>query len=167
MTPRAQRLSTRFYDLHVNEEGFVRIENKYNGVCVLAMDDQGQLLLIEIFRYSIQKQLYECPKGFLEPNETPLEGAKRELWEETNASALTWIDLGTFYPDSGILTTQIHGFLALHADFSNLIAQQEEQVQRCILIPKEEWDTFFPTLDDGITLAMFAKALPFMQSHLQ
>ena len=53
--------------------------------------------------------------GMLEPNELPLEAAKRELLEETGYEALEWVNLGShiLHPNRGIAT--MHLFLALNA----------------------------------------------------
>lgn len=51
----------------------------------------------------------------LEPNETPIEAAKRELLEEMGCEASEWVSLGSHIldPNRGIAT--MHLFLALHA----------------------------------------------------
>ncbi|MCD4716937.1 MAG: NUDIX hydrolase, partial [Desulfobacterales bacterium] len=48
----------------------------------------------------------------LDPNETPLECAKRELIEETGFSANTWQKLGEITPVPGYSNELIHIFLA-------------------------------------------------------
>ncbi len=52
-----------------------------------------------------------CPGGKVEPGETQLEGALRELRQETGLHALEMLSLGTLYlsnPDFG--TYECHGF---------------------------------------------------------
>src|SRR5690606_32037112 len=52
------------------------------------------------------------PAGKLEPNEPPLETARRELGEEAGVEAANWQSLGTICPSPGVLTEVVHLFLA-------------------------------------------------------
>jgi NADH pyrophosphatase NudC (nudix superfamily) len=50
--------------------------------CVIIKNINQQYLLV----YNEKYGAWTFPGGKLEPNETPLETAKREVWEETNLS---------------------------------------------------------------------------------
>ena len=71
------------------------------GVCVLPIQDDGSVLLVEQFRYPYMEDVLEAPAGKLEPGEDPFEAAKRELREETGMVATEWFDLGWDYPSPG------------------------------------------------------------------
>ena len=65
------------------------------GVAVLALDEEGNVPLVRQFRYPIQRLLLELPAGKLDhgDKEDTIEGAKRELSEETGLrppSGPTW-----------------------------------------------------------------------------
>ena len=61
------------------------------GVAVLALDEEGNVPLVRQFRYPMQKLILELPAGKLDKQaEDPIEGAKRELGEETGLEADTW-----------------------------------------------------------------------------
>jgi ADP-ribose diphosphatase len=62
-------------------------------VVVLAVDDAGpelRVLLERQYRYAADQYLWELPAGSIDPGETPLFGAKRELREETGYRARRW-----------------------------------------------------------------------------
>jgi len=74
--------------------------------------DDAQILLIKQYRYAADGFLYEVPAGRLDPNETPLDCARRELMEETGCSAERIEPLYTFYTTPGFIDERIHGFIA-------------------------------------------------------
>jgi ADP-ribose pyrophosphatase len=74
--------------------------------------DDPQILLIKQYRYAAEDFLYEVPAGRLDPNETPLDCARRELMEETGCSAERIEPLYTFYTTPGFIDERIHGFIA-------------------------------------------------------
>ena len=74
-------------------------------VAVVALDDEGNVVLEKQYRYPMGAVLEEIPAGKLEAGEDdPLGAAKRELREETGLVAETWRSLGIYYPSPAILT---------------------------------------------------------------
>jgi ADP-ribose pyrophosphatase len=71
-----------------------------------------QILLIKQYRYAAEDFLYEVPAGRLDPNESPLDCARRELLEETGCTAAQVEPLYTFYTTPGFIDERIHGFMA-------------------------------------------------------
>jgi len=68
-------------------------------VCIVALTDDGQVVTERQFRYPMDEVITEIPAGKLDsPGEDPLEAAKRELREETGATAERWTALGQLYP---------------------------------------------------------------------
>jgi ADP-ribose pyrophosphatase len=74
--------------------------------------DDPQILLIKQYRYAAEDFLYEVPAGRLDPNESPLDCARRELTEETGCSAERSEPLYSFYTTPGFIDERIHGFIA-------------------------------------------------------
>lgn len=70
------------------------------------------LILIKQYRHAIGDYIWEIPAGTLDPDESPLECAKRELIEETGYSAKNWEKLGEITPVPGYSDERIHIFLA-------------------------------------------------------
>lgn len=59
------------------------------GVCVAALTEQNEVLLVRQFRYPYKEVLLELPAGKLEKGEDPFEAVKREQMEETAPRAKT------------------------------------------------------------------------------
>jgi ADP-ribose pyrophosphatase len=79
---------------------------------ILAADEKGRILLIRQYRLPADKYLWELPAGRLDPGETPLRAAKRELKEETGYRARRWTRLTRFFASPGFLEEQMTIFLA-------------------------------------------------------
>jgi ADP-ribose pyrophosphatase len=84
------------------------------GVAVLAIDSENRCVMVEQYRYAIQETTKEIPAGKLDkiPGETPEQGGRRELEEETGISASSWFYLGKIHPSPGIMDEVLHLFLA-------------------------------------------------------
>lgn len=71
-----------------------------------------RLLLLRQYRYAAGGVLWEIPAGVLEPGETPLQCARRELLEEAGARARELEHLTTVFTTPGFTDEVIHLFLA-------------------------------------------------------
>ncbi len=72
------------------------------GVCVAALTDNDEVLMVRQFRYPYSEVVLEIPAGKRDSaDENPLECGKRELREETGAIAEKFIPLGELYPSPG------------------------------------------------------------------
>ncbi|MGC4032088.1 MAG: NUDIX hydrolase [Tepidisphaeraceae bacterium] len=79
---------------------------------ILPVLPDGQILLIKTYRYAAQQHLIELPAGTIDPGETPMNCAGRELMEETGYIAGKLQRIGSFYASPGIMTEMMHAFLA-------------------------------------------------------
>lgn len=79
---------------------------------VVAMDEQGNVTLIRQYRHAVGGYLWEIPAGKLEPDETPLTCATRELAEEVGLQAATLEPIGSIVTCPGFCDEVIHLFLA-------------------------------------------------------
>lgn len=91
---------------------------------ILPLFDDGSVLLERQFRYPVGQHFYELPAGKLEPDESALETAKRELLEETGYEAAEWRELGRLHPCIGYSDERIDFFLARKLEFKG--AQLDE-----------------------------------------
>jgi len=82
-------------------------------VAILALDDQGRVLLIRQYRHAIRTRAWEIPAGLLDVSgEPPLTGAQRELAEEADLAAATWHVLADFQNSPGGSDETIRVYLA-------------------------------------------------------
>lgn len=82
-------------------------------VAILALDDEGRVLLIQQYRHPIRHRDWELPAGLLDvAGEEPLEAAKRELAEEADLVAAHWEPLVSSWTTPGGNDEMIHIFLA-------------------------------------------------------
>jgi ADP-ribose pyrophosphatase len=79
---------------------------------VVPFSDKNTVILIKQYRHTVGGFIWEIPAGTLDPDETPLECAKRELIEETGFSASIWQKIGEITPVPGYSDERIHMFLA-------------------------------------------------------
>lgn len=81
------------------------------GAAAVALDEQERVCLLRQFRHAARGWIWELPAGRLDPGETPLSTARRELAEEAGLQADDWIDLGSMYSSPGIFDEVIHLWL--------------------------------------------------------
>lgn len=81
-------------------------------VAVLAMLDNGNLVMERQYRYAPQREFIELPAGKIDHGEDILICAKRELLEETGYVAKEWIHLTTAWPCIGYADERMEYFLA-------------------------------------------------------
>jgi 8-oxo-dGTP pyrophosphatase MutT (NUDIX family) len=82
---------------------------------VVALTDDDELVLIEQWRHGVQRVTLEIPGGMVDPGETPLGAAIRELAEETGYRGREWFAIGDVEPNPAIQPNRCHTFLALGA----------------------------------------------------
>jgi ADP-ribose pyrophosphatase len=85
-------------------------------IAVLAVDDDGRLLLVRQWRIPAARAMLEIPAGTLDVHdgvtEDPDLAARRELEEETGHRASTWRKLSEFWTAPGFATELMHLYLA-------------------------------------------------------
>jgi len=81
-------------------------------VAVVALFDDGKVLLERQFRYPLRREFIEIPASKREPGEPTLETAKRELLEETGYVAHEWQRLGVIHTTIGYSDEAIDLFVA-------------------------------------------------------
>ena len=107
------------------------------GVCIAALTEQRELLFVRQFRYPYQEVVLELPAGKIDKGEEPLACGKRELTEETGASAQQYRSLGRLYPSPGYCGEVIHLFLATGLSFGRMNPDEDEFLEvECIPLEK-------------------------------
>jgi ADP-ribose pyrophosphatase len=84
-------------------------------VNVVAITDRKTFLCFRQTKYGIDGTSLATIGGYIEPNESPLEAAQRELREETGYESFDWINLGQYRVDANRGMGSAHFFLARQA----------------------------------------------------
>lgn len=98
-------------------------------VVILPFLDATTILLIRNRRYALQQVLLELPAGTLEPGETPMNAAGRELLEETGHLARRLKPLANFFTSPGILTEKIYAFAAYDLRKAEAALEEDEEIE--------------------------------------
>ncbi len=88
------------------------IAEHHGAVAMVPLDDNGNVTLVKQWRAATGRVMLEIPAGTLEENESPESGAPRELREETGLTAGRLEFLMRFFASPGILTEELHVYLA-------------------------------------------------------
>lgn len=111
------------------------------GAAILPVLADGRVLLIQQFRPAIGKNIYEIPAGRIEPNESPLDCAVRELQEEAGFRAGNVLKLGGLWSTPGFCDEYIYLFYATELE------EVEQQLE-----PDELIELFPVCLDEALRM---------------
>jgi len=132
---------------------------------VVAFTKDQKVVLVRQYRHGIQDVTLEFPGGIVEDGEDPLEGAKRELLEETGYASDQVIEVGRVYPNPAMQVNHLRCFIAFDAQKvggQNLDDGEDIEVD---LIPLDELialakDGQFP---NALQLAVLFHALAYLK----
>jgi ADP-ribose pyrophosphatase len=107
---------------------------RHNGsIVILAVDaskdkKDPRIIMEQQYRHAAGQYLVELPAGKLEPGEDPLEGAKRELKEETGYEAKKWTKLVRYFASPGFLGEWMQVFLAEELTVGDATPEEDESI---------------------------------------
>lgn len=84
-------------------------------VNVIALTRDGRVVLVRQFRHGTKSVTLEIPGGVVEPGESTIQAAQRELAEETGYRAERWEELGMVEPNPAFQTNRTYTYLARDA----------------------------------------------------
>lgn len=96
---------------------------------VMAVDAKKRILLVRQYRLPAGCYLWELPAGRLDPGETPLKAAKRELAEETGVRAREWKKLASFWVSPGYVEERMTIFLARELTEGAATPMDDERIE--------------------------------------
>jgi ADP-ribose pyrophosphatase len=98
-------------------------------IAVVAVDNNGEILLVRQLRKAVEKDLLEIPAGGIETGEDPAMAVKRELQEEIGFLPGRVEKLAGFYSSPGFCTEYLHLFLADELKPSRLVAEDTAAIE--------------------------------------
>ena len=130
-------------------------------VAIMAVTNKEEIILVRQYRQPAGEVLLEIPAGKLEPDEEPLDCARRELLEETGFEAEKWQQLCYFYPSPGFCDEKIYLFLAEDLLLSDKLEPDPDENLLVVSysLEKAEKAMLDGTIKDGKTIIALQRAL--------
>ncbi len=119
-------------DRAIDPDGFEikRAIVQHGGSAVMMpVDDRGRILLVRQYRLPARQYMWELPAGRVDPGETVLKAAKRELIEETGFRAKQWRKIAEFFPSPGFLAEKMTIFLATGLTSGRSTPMEDERIE--------------------------------------
>ena len=136
-----------------------------DAVCMIPIDDDGNVLLVRQFRKPAESSLLEAPAGGVEAGEVSEDTVLRELQEEVGHTASRLTHLSSFWVAPGWSTERMHAYLATGLTPSKLAADDDENIQ-VVRVPFAGALAMIHTgeIQDAKTIASLLLAQPLLES---
>ncbi|WP_026866353.1 MULTISPECIES: NUDIX hydrolase [Jeotgalicoccus] len=112
----------------------------HKGAVALIVKDDTSMYFVRQFRISTDEVLLEIPAGKVETGEHPDDTARKELKEETGATAESLDKLYEFYVSPGFSNELIHLYSTKNVSFDNMELEDDEFLD-LVKIPFQELKT--------------------------
>ena len=96
---------------------------------MMVVDEKNRILLVKQFRLPAETDLWELPAGRIDPGETALQAAKRELTEETGYKAKKWTKLTSYWASPGYVAEKMNVFLARDLTEGQQQPMEDERIE--------------------------------------
>ncbi len=113
---------------------------------VVIVTSEGNFVCFRQTKYAVDGVTLAVAGGYLEPGEDPLDGARREVLEETGYAAPEWTSLGAYAVDGNRGCGNAHLFLARDARPVKPIDADDLEEQEMLLLTRPEIEA---ALHDG------------------
>jgi ADP-ribose pyrophosphatase len=131
---------------------------------IVAVTESSQFIVFRQVKYAIEGETLAPAGGYLEPGEDPLQGARRELREETGYEAAKWVSLGRYAVDGNRGAGVAHLYLALGARRVTERDADDLEEQELLLLARHEIEA---ALDRGeFKVLPWAAAVALALRHL-
>jgi ADP-ribose pyrophosphatase len=96
---------------------------------VMPVDERERVLLVRQYRLPARRYLWELPAGRVDPGETVLQAARRELAEETGYRARRMTKLAEFWVSPGFLAEKMTIYLATGLTPGDSQPMEDERIE--------------------------------------
>jgi 8-oxo-dGTP pyrophosphatase MutT (NUDIX family) len=149
------------YDV-INPSGgrgiYGKVHFKNLAIGILPLDEERNTWLVGRYRFAPDRYSWEIPEGGTLVGQDPLEGAKKELREETGLEAKEWQPLLSMHLSNSV--TDEYAIVYLASELTQKAAQPEETEQ--LVIRKLPFEEAYKMVENGeitdsITVAALTK----------
>ena len=119
-------------DQAIDPDGFEikrAIVQHQGSAVMMAVDEKNRVLLVRQYRLPARAYLWELPAGRVDPGETVLKAAKRELGEETGYKAKKWTKLFMFYASPGYVAEKMTIYVAQELKAGAATPMEDERIE--------------------------------------
>lgn len=141
-----------------------------NSVIIIPLTPSRSTVLLKQYRYPTDSFSWELPMGGLEPEETPDEGALRELLEEVQLTPQSLVKIGVYHSVPGLTSQKVTVFVALVSDndLDAVFAQEDvDDILETQVVTVE--DAYLRIAEgkitDGFTLVGFMYLRLYLDTH--
>ncbi len=107
----------------------IEIVDHPGAITLVPVDAEGRLQFVRQYRHSTLEIMLELPAGTLDPNEDPIDCARRECREEIGMAPQALERLGGFFLAPGYSTEYLHIYLATQLTSSPLAPDEDEDLR--------------------------------------
>jgi len=107
----------------------IEIVDHPGAITLVPMDAEGRLHFVRQYRHSTLEVMLELPAGTLDPEEDPVDCARRECREEIGMAPQTLERLGGFFLAPGYSTEYLHIYLATQLTSAPLAPDEDEDLR--------------------------------------
>ena len=133
---------------------------------VVPIFSNGDVLLVNQYRYPAKQIFLEVPAGKIDKGEDPHQTAERELKEETGATAKELYYIGHFFPAIGYANEVIHIYAALDLTFDEENTDADEFVEKKRIPFKQAIEMVHSgDINDGKTICCLLRAERFLKEQ--
>jgi ADP-ribose pyrophosphatase len=118
---------------------FYRIDS-VDWVNVVPVTADGRLVMVRQYRHGLGHATLEIPGGLVDPGESPLDTAARELLEETGYRAGNVELLGTVSPNPALFGNRLHSYVATGCELVGEIENDENEHTTVELLHPDQLD---------------------------
>lgn len=122
-----------------------KVHFKNIAIGVIALNEQQETYLVGQYRFPLNQYSWEIPEGGSPLTEDPLDGAKRELLEETGLVAHKWTEIQTMHLSNSV--SDEYGIIYLAQDLEQQTACPEETEQ--LIIKKIPFQEVYEMVERG------------------
>ena len=140
------------------QDSYFELRNHQEQVVVLPLLPSGDIVFVRVLRQLFSTALWELPAGAVEPEETPLDAAMRELNEETGIHAFEvglWTELSPVAVMPNRMSERAHVFhVTISESAWDSRSSHDSEVEKVARFSEEELTEMLSTGSLNVALPM-------------